>query len=117
MGIAVGAVVGTGVEVGATVGVVSVAVVGVGVATSEVGVDVISGVPSEVGVVEATGTTVRPVAVVAAVAGVVCTSETTAGLARLQPASRATTSRVRATTASVFFFMVISSLIGKSNGG
>jgi hypothetical protein len=64
---------------------------------------------------EATGTTVRPVATAAAVVEVTFTSETTAGLARLQPAIRATRSRAKAIRANVFFFMVASSF-EKSNG-
>jgi hypothetical protein len=65
---------------------------------------------------EATGTTVRPVATAAAVAEVTVTSETTAGLARLQPAIRATRSRAKATRASAFFFFMVASSFEKSNG-
>jgi len=117
-GAAVGAGVGAGVEIGvgvrATVGVVSAAVEGVGVAASGLDVGVASGVPSEVGLGEAAAISVPPAGVVAVTVGVTCTSETTAGLARLQLAVRATRSKAKATTASVFFFMVAS--FGKSNG-
>jgi len=73
-------------------------------------------VPAEVGLGDVAGTTVRPVPTAAAVVGVICTSETTAGLARLQPAIRATRSRARAITTNVFFFMTFL-LFEKGNGG
>ncbi len=74
-------------------------------ATSGLGIGVVSGVTSEVGLGDVAGTTVRPVAEVAAVVETTCTSETTAGLARLQPAINETRSRARETTTSVFFFI------------
>jgi hypothetical protein len=104
----------TDVGVKATVEVASTAVVGVGLTASRLGVDVIVRTTSEVEVGETTGTTVRPGGAVAVAVGTSCTSETTAGLARLQPAIRATRSRAKATTTSVFFFMVAS--FEKSNG-
>jgi len=110
VGAGVGATVGTGIGVKTTV----TAVVGVGVASSGLGVGVIVGTTSEVGVGEATGTTVRPVGVVTDAVGVTCTSETTAGLARLQPAIRATRSRAKVTIASAFFFMLLSSFLEKA---
>ena len=108
VGTAVGTVVGTGVEVKATIGVVPAAVVDVGVTALGLGVVVTVETTPEVGVGETTGTTVRPDGVVTVAVGSSCTSETTAGLARLQPAIRATRSRAKAITTSVFFFMVAS---------
>jgi len=106
VGAVVSAVVETGVEVGAVVGVSVATATGVGVAAWGLGVGVVCGAPSEVGLGEAMGTTVRPVAAAAVAAGVNCTSETaTVGLARLQPAIGTTRSRVKATTTRQFFFV------------
>jgi hypothetical protein len=113
--VAAGADVGTGVDVGTAVGGASTAIVGIGVAGSRLGVGVRATVAGEVGLGETTRTTVCPVGAVAVAVGTVCTSETTAGLARLQPAIRTTRSKAKTSTARIFFFMLISSF-EKSNG-
>jgi hypothetical protein len=109
VGAFVGTAVGTDVEVGAVVAVAAAAAVGMGVAVSGVRVGVSSGVTSGVEVAVTAGTTVRPVPAAAVVVGVASTVETTAGLARLQPAIEATKNRTRTTMVRVFF-MVASSL-------